>query len=341
MNKIYDNLKLLCEADGVSGLEHEAASIAAKLLSNYTSDIKIDDFQNVIGYIKSKKADAKTILLDAHIDEIGMIVTDIDDKGYIKFSNCGGVDRRTLAAQVVIIHGKKKITGVIGSKPPHIQSKEEANKISKIDDMFIDVGFSKEESLNFISLGDRITISSKMEKLLNNKVSCKAMDDRCGVTAILYALELLKNEDLNINLAILFSSKEECGAHGVKTAAYSIAPDIAIAVDVSFAMTSDSSAHKCGKMSNGVMIGYHATLDNNLSNTMVTLAKENNIPYQLEIMSGSDTGTNADNIITTKTGVKTSCLSIPIRYMHTTIETLDLNDIIKTSKLIESFVKSL
>ncbi|MEG0692580.1 MAG: M20/M25/M40 family metallo-hydrolase [Oscillospiraceae bacterium] len=340
MDRIKQNLKALCLATGVSGLENEASIVASKLLSQYTDTVSIDHFGNVVGLIQSSNKAAKTVLLDAHIDEIGMVVTAIDDKGFVKFANCGGVDRRLLSAQIVTIHGKKDIVGVVGSKPPHLETKEEASKIAELSDMFIDIGYDKETALEYISLGDKISIPSEFVEMLNDRVSCKAIDDRGGVCVILEALELLKGKDLPVNVAIQFTSREEVGGQGAKVASYTASPDMAIAVDVSFALTPDAVEHKCGKMGEGVMIGYHAILDKEFSDKLLAIAKEKEIKYQIEVMGGRSTGTNADGIILTKAGVRTSVLSIPLKYMHTPIEQVALCDIEETAKLIAEFLQN-
>lgn len=340
MERLEKNLMELCMATGVAGLEFEASRVAASLLKKYTTDVAVDHFGNVVGKISSKDKNAKTLLLDAHIDEIGMVLTSIDDKGFLRVSNCGGIDRRLLCAQLVTIHGKKDIIGVVGSKPPHLEKADEANKIAELDEMFIDIGMSKEEAQRVTSLGDKITIRSDFTRMLNDRVSSKALDDRAGVASILEALELLYKKDLPFNLVVLFSAREEIGGQGAKVAAYTASPDFAIAVDVSFAHTPDAKAYKCGKMDEGTMIGYHAVLDKPMSDKLVALAKKEKIKHQLEVMGGRSTGTNADEIIMTKGGVRTALLSIPQKYMHTPIEQVSLHDIEETAKLIAAFVLS-
>lgn len=340
MERIENNLRALCGATGVAGLECEASAVAAELLKKYTKDVKVDHFGNVSGKIKSKDKNAKTILLDAHIDEIGMVLTSIDEKGFLRFSNCGGIDRRLLSAQLVTVHGKKDIMGVVGSKPPHLEKADEADKISEIDEMFIDVGMSEKEVRNAVSLGDKITIRSEFTRMLNDRVSSKALDDRAGVATILEVLELLKGTELPLNIAVQFSAREEIGGQGAKVASYVAEPDFGIAIDVSFAVTPDAQAHKCGKMDEGVMIGYHAILDKPMADKLVSIAKKNKIKHQIEVMGGRGTGTNADEIILTKGGVRTAVLSIPQRYMHTPIEQVSLHDIEDTAKLISSYILS-
>lgn len=339
--KIKDNLKTLCLVPGVAGTEVQAGQVALKLLQEYTNETEIDTLGSVRGFIKSKKENAKTILLDAHIDEIGMVITSIDDKGFLRFSKCGGIDLRGLSAQMIQVHGKEgknTIMGVVGSKPPHIITPAEAKKVEDIGDMFIDIGMTKEEAEKVIDLGDVATIYSEFNELLNGRVSCKALDDRAGIAAILHALDNLKGKDLDYNIAIQFSTREELGGQGAKTSSYTIEPDFAIAVDVGFATTPDAKAHLCGELDKGVMIGYHVTLDKKMTDELVKIAKEKEIPYQIEVTGGRGTGTNADSIIPTKRGVRTTLLSIPERYMHTPIEVVSIEDVKSTGDLISQFI---
>lgn len=339
MRDIKMDLKKLCLATGVAGLEFEASEVAAEMLREYTDEVKIDYFGNVYGIVQCGEENAKTILLDAHIDEIGMVVTSVDEKGFVKFSSCGGIDLRLMAAQVVTIHGKKDITGVIGSKPPHLETKEEADKVADIDDMYIDIGYSKEKALEVISLGDKITIPSQFVEMLNDRVSCKAIDDRSGVCAILYGLELLKEKGkkLDVNVAVQFSTREEIGGQGAKISSFSQTPDMALAIDVSFAHTPDADEHKCGKMSGGTIISCHAVLDRHIYDKLIKLAEENKIDYQIEASGGRSTGTNADSIISTKSGVRAGILGIPLKFMHSPIEQIAIGDIEKTAMLIAEF----
>lgn len=339
MEQMVNWLRAMCSVPGVSGLENNAAEAAAELLRGYIPDAKADVFGNVTGIKKSAKENAKTILLDAHIDEIGMIVTGIDDKGFIRVSNVGGVDRRLLAAQAVTVHGKKDLFGLVGTKPPHLLTPEEAKKVGKMEEMFIDVGLNKEEAEALVSYGDRITMDSPIMELKNGLVSGKALDDRAGAASLLWALELLKDEDPGINVAVQFTGKEEVGGQGAQIGAYAANADYAVAVDVGFAKTPDADPAKCGEFKKGAMIGYSALLDKKLCDTMVRLAKEQNIPYQYDVMGGRSTGTNADEIFTARRGVRTGLLSIPQRYMHTPVEVVAIEDIKAVGTLLAAVIR--
>ncbi len=328
---IKNTLRILTEKIGVSGDEFAASRTALELLKKYAPDAEIDKFGNVTALIRSSNADAKTLMLDAHIDQIGMIVTYIDENGFVKAGACGGLDMRTMLAQTVVIHGEEEVYGVVSTLPPHISS--DHSKVPEIGDLCIDIGMTKAQAEKVISLGDRITVRSAFRELSENVVSAPSIDDRSGVCAILAALEMLNSRQLRYDLAICFSAQEETGERGVKQAAFRLAPDEAIAVDVSFGRTPDSTPHETAELGSGVMIGTSAVLSREMTNSLKTIAECGNIPYTVEVMPSS-TGTNADSIAVSRSGVKCCTLSIPLRYMHTSVETVDIRDIEATATLI-------
>lgn len=328
--ELKEVLKQLCTAIGVAGDEAAASDVALNMLKDYTEDCATDSFGNVIGYLK-KDENKPTLLLDAHIDSIGMIVTYIDDGGYIKAMGCGGIDKRTMAAQTVTIHGKRDIKGMVSVLPPHVKGEDKHT-----DYILIDTGYSKEELEKIVSLGDRITVDSEFCELLNGRISAPAIDDRSGVASILYALELMKGKALKYNIAVSFTVQEETGGAGAAMIGYRIQPDIMFEMDVSFATTPDVESYKCGEMTKGVQIGIAPSLSRRISNELIDLAKQKEIPYQIEVM-GSTTGTNADEAVISAGGVAAVTLSIPIRYMHTAIETVDITDIESTARLIAAY----
>ncbi len=328
-------LRELSNTEGVSGYEQSAGAKARALLREYCPDAYIDQSGNVIGTIASSDENALHVLLDAHLDQVGFIVTAITDEGFIKAGNVGGLDMRIMPAQNVLIHGKKNIPGVIASVPPHLSGGEE--KVLSVTDMLIDTGFGKEELEKTISLGDRISFDTPFMSLQNDRIASRSMDDRCGIAAILYALELLKNKELPCRLSVLFSSQEETGEIGAANAAYSLNPDIAIAVDVSFAMAHGDDSVKCGKMGGGAMIGISPTLSGELSRSLISTAEKENISWQYEVMNGT-TGTNADRFSVSRGGSKSCTVSIPLRYMHTPSEVISLGDVENTGRLLAAWI---
>lgn len=343
MNKkeITEILFKLTEQNGVSGDEFCAAETAAEMLKQYTDDVTVDDFGNVIANIGKRKEGKPHIMLDAHIDEIGFIVTYITDEGFLKISNCGGIDRRLLLAQQVevLCSDGQSVSGVITSTPPHLETDDK--KAPELSDVFVDIGMSKENAQKFISLGDRVIISNTPCTLLGDRVTSKCIDDRAGVVTLLCVIYLLKNElnSLNCSLSVVFSAQEETGERGAETAAYKVNPDMAIAVDVSFAKVKGDTNDSCGEMGKGSMIGVSSSLSKDMSNSFIKIAKDRKIPYQIEVMGGT-TGTNADVIGVTRSGVKTVTVSIPLKYMHTPVEVISISDIESSAELIAEFLRN-
>lgn len=327
---IKSTLKALTEKIGVSGDEFAASNAAAELLKQYAEDVQTDKFGNVTGFVRSANPNAKTLMLDAHIDQVGYIVTYIDDKGFLSVGACGSPDVKTLLAQSVTVHGKNDVLGVVSTLPPHVWSDGGAPEIG---DISIDVGMTKEQAQAVISPGDRVTVNSCFRELCGDVVSAPALDDRSGVCVILAALDMLNDRKPDYNLAVCFSAQEETGERGAKQAAFRIKPDEALIVDVSFGRTPDSDPKDTAELGSGVMIGFSPALDKKLSDSLRALAIKCDIPFTCEVMPSS-TGTNADAIGITGAGVKCCTLSFPIRYMHTPMECADLRDIEATAKLI-------
>ncbi len=331
--EIKDLLLLLCASPGVSGSEGLAAAAAGKILSEYMP-IKTDALGSVIGTIDGAGAH---ILLDAHLDQIGLIVTCVDDNGFLKVTKCGGADARVLAASEVTVWGSEPLYGVITSTPPHLASKGDDKKAFKIEDISVDTGLSADEAREKIPLGSRITFNGGFSELLNNNICSPCLDDRAGVAAILRCLQLIKGIAHSCKLTVLFSSQEETGGSGAVAGGYSANSDEVIATDVSFAYAPEQKKDKYASLGAGTMIGIAPTLDEGMSKTLTAIAKDKNIPYQVEVMGGK-TGTNCDGLQVSRGGVKTALLSIPLRNMHTAAEVACLEDIESTARLMAAYI---
>lgn len=318
---------------GTSGDEKEAALFAKSELEKYM-DAEID----VLGNVKGTFGKGKThILLDAHIDQIGFVVRGIDDKGFLLVDRVGGPDERILIGSEVTVHGKEELFGVICSTPPHLLTAEDKKAGVDIKKMAVDIGLSKEEAEQKVEIGDRITLRSAQTELLNGNIVSGAFDDRCSVAVILRALEKVQGKTDNLRLTVLFSVQEETGGSGAKTGSFSAMPDYAIAVDVGFGddpYTDKSNTITLGK---GPSIGISPTLDRVFTNELKDICKDKNIPYQHDVMGGR-TGTNADSINNTGKGVRTALISVPLRYMHTGIEVINLDDIESSAELIAEYL---
>ncbi|MEE0946778.1 MAG: M28 family peptidase [Acutalibacteraceae bacterium] len=300
----------------------------------FCNDIKNCGANGIMATIDNKKP--KTILIDAHIDEVGMIVTNVSDTGFITVSNAGGIDLRQLPSKEVVIHGKKDVNGVFVSTPPHLSKDDE--KFSNISDIKIDTGL-KDLAKEIISIGDFVTYKNEFLKLQGNRISAKALDNRACCAMLVYVANKLKDKELPVNVVFLFSDSEELGLRGARTAIYPLEISEAIVTDVSFGDAPDVSASECGILGKGGMIGISPVLCREISDKLNSTAKEHNLPCQYEVM-GSSTGTNADVISLSKQGVKTGLISIPLRNMHTDCEIVDLKDIENTASVIEAYVLS-
>ncbi|KAB3534021.1 M42 family metallopeptidase [Alkaliphilus pronyensis] len=336
----YDFLKRLTEAYGVSGYEGEASTIIQEFFKPLCDDVTTDSLGNLICLKKGSKANGKKIMLAAHMDEIGLMVKDIDENGFVWFTNIGGIDQRTLLCQEVIIHGAKKIYGIIGAKPPHLTSDEDRSKALKMEDLMIDTGYKKEELKEYISIGDIITIKRKAVSLKNNWFTGKSLDDRAGVVAMYSCLKHLKDVKHDLDVYLVATVQEEVGTRGAITATYEIEPDIGIAIDVGFGRTPELKEFDTIDMDKGPALTIGPNIHPKVMEGLKKAAKNNYIDYQVEIATGHS-GTDAWPMQVSKSGVATAVISIPLRYMHTSVETISLNDIDKTGKLLACFVSSL
>lgn len=329
--KIEDLIFDLCRLKGVSGSESPVAGFIQKELSKY-SEASIDQKGNVIGIINRAQCN-KTILLEAHIDQVGLIVTNVLEEGFLKAHNCGGIDARVLPGSAVTVHGKEDIYAVIASVPPHLADNESKSSVT-IDKMLIDTGLPYDTLKELVCPGDRITLAQEPEKLLNNRITSAALDNRAGVAALLKCAQILHKTDLDSNVAFLFSTQEETGGHGAQTGSFQINASESIVVDVSFAAQKSTICYPTpGNLGGGAMICFSSVLDKMLSKDLCGTAREYSIPYQIEVTPES-TGTSADKISVSKCGTKTALISIPLRYMHTGSEVIDLTDVDSVVRLI-------
>ena len=330
-------LKTLCEAPGVGGMT-EIADTAAALLRPIADEVTADAMGNVCGIIRGTDPAADTVMLEAHMDEIGMIVTAVEDSGFIRVAACGGVDVRVLSTTEVVVYGDRPYAGVICSLPPHLTDAKERGKCPELGKMAIDIGLSGDEAKARIPLGSRVAFRPRFDAVGETGVSAKALDDRAGMAAVLLAAEKLVAERPEKTVICCFTVQEELGLRGAAVAAFDHTVSAAVSVDVSFGLTPDADRHECGLCGSGPMIGISPILDADITKTLVALADKAAVPYQREVM-GETTGTNADRLSLTKNGIPCGLLSLPLKYMHTPQEYIDLRDVENTAALLAAFVR--
>lgn len=328
-----DILYKLCVDDGISGCENQMFSTVSKLIGKYAK-VNQDINGNIIAEMGNKNAD-KHIMLDAHIDRIGLIVTYINDDGFIKAEPVGGIDLRTLPSSAVTVMGKERILGVVCTMPPHL-SKDNDEELSK-DNIWIDTGFQKEKVKDLISLGDSIIINSQFRELLNNRVAVSALDNRAGCAVLIKCAEILSKKEIDCHLSIVFSSQEETSELGAKTSAFKLSPNEAVVVDVGFASQEGVPHEKCGDMGCGGIISISPILSKAVTDKIIEISKQLDMNCDYEVCGGT-TGTNADGISSTKSGIPCGVISIPVRNMHTQVETVDVSDMEKIAKLLAIYV---
>lgn len=339
--KTLDFLETLSNGYSVSGCESNLNSTITSAFEKYCDEINVDNMGNIIAVKKgiSKKDNIK-IMIAAHMDEIGLMVKDIEENGFLRFTNVGGIDPRTIVGQEVIVHGKKDLFGVIGSKPPHLQDSEEQKKAIKMEDMTIDVGLSKERVEEFVSIGDSININRDLISLKNNRVSGKSLDNKTGVAVLLETLRELENIKHEADIYFVATVQEEVSMAGALTSTYNINPDIGIAVDVGFGHTPELNEAKTINLSKGPGITLGGNIHPGLRRQLIDVTKRYNIPNQIEVTPGP-TGTDARAMQITRGGIPCLVISIPLRYMHTSVEVIDLDDVNSASKLLAFFISSI
>ncbi|OYT60580.1 peptidase M42 [Euryarchaeota archaeon ex4484_178] len=324
-------LEKLVKAFGVPGFEDEIRSIVKEHMEKYLDEVQIDTLGNVIGI---KRGGKRKVLLAAHMDQIGFMVRGITEDGYLVISPMGGINPVTLRSRVIRIKGKNEyVYGVIGEKPPHIEKKSEKKEIK---DLRVDIGAENgEEARKIVSIGDVGSFIPNYYEI-GNRVIATALDDRAGVYTLLKVME-----DVESDATIYFvaSVQEEIGLRGAKVSGFKVEPDIGIAIDVTHArMPGMSKGEEPIELGKGPTIGVGPTAHPKLVRHFIESAGD--IPYQIE-PNPSRSGTDADVIQLTREGVATAVISIPLRYMHSSVEVLDKRDLDNTIKLIKSGLKNI
>lgn len=327
-----------------SGNEKEVLDLWSNEVSKYVSDIYRTSLGNVVAVKYGIGSNKQKIMLTAHADEIGLIITYIDENGFLYFNEIGGIDINLLPGRVVVIKGLDgMVSGVIGAKPVHLQEKE-CNKAHLFSgDLWIDIHVkNKEEALKLVQIGCVATLVSEFSVNKTRYVG-KAMDNRCSMAVLLSVAKYLCNIDINADVYFVVTVQEEIRARGAQTVAFNVNPDICIVIDVTHATDYPSiSPVKDGdiKLGNGVVIALGPNMDAVVSQKLISTADKKNIDYQLEAF-GRPTGTDANTIQIVREGVSVGLVSIPCRYMHTPVEIVDQKDLEMTTKLLSEFVLTL
>jgi len=337
-------LQELSEAGGVSGYEGPLRQIVRRTFAAWADEVREDTLGNVIALKQgSGEPDGRRyrVMLAGHMDEIGLIVTKLD-KGFLRFTQVGGFDRRTLLAQEVVVHASHgdPLPGIIGSRPPHVLPEESRDRPVPWDELFVDVGLDEATLRRRVQVGDLITIRREFIALENDWVAGKAFDDRAAVAAIAHCLELLAGMSHRWDVYAVATVQEETGLKGATTAAFGIAPDVAVAIDVGFGAMPGISEMDAIDMGGGPAIALGPTAHPLVHDKLVQVAKAQEIPYQIDPIPGAS-GTDTWAIQVAREGIPAGLISIPLRYMHTSVETLAVKDVARTGRLLAHTIAAL
>ena len=333
-------LKDLLMTPSPSGSEQPIIKKMAMFLKDYIDELTIDNYGNLIA-LKYGANSNKKLMLAAHADEVGMMVTHIDNNGFLSFQEIGGIDTNLLPGQRVEIHNHQGVvTGIIGKKPIHLQDRDAKAKDYDAEDLWIDMAAKdKEEAESKVEVGDYITYQTQPIVLQHDVWTSKALDDKVGLLTLVEVAKALDGKQPAMDVYFVASVQEELGARGIRTAALGINPDYGIAIDVTHATDYPTcSPQKSGeiKVGNGIVIAKGPNINKTIGRKLIDLAKQQNIKYQIEPIA-RPTGTDANFMQVSGTGVKTALLSIPCRYMHSPNEIVSLLDVNEGVRLLTHF----
>ncbi len=339
----YDFLKALQETPSPSGFEQPAQRIVRRRMKRFSSSIETDVHGNVIVGLNPRGS--PRVMLAGHCDQIGLMANYIDDNGYIFFVAIGGIDPSVLPGSRVVVHTEHgPVDGVIGRKPVHVLKPEERGGKVELRELWVDIGAkNKKETEQIVSIGDPITFRLEMVHLGNDMVTSPAFDNKCGTFVVMEALRLCSIKKIKCALFAVSTVQEEVGLRGARTSCYGLDPQVGIAVDVTHATDYpdiDKRVNGDIKMGAGPCISTGANINPPLEALLVKTAKARRIPIQLEAAPGG-TGTDANAMQLSRSGVATALVSIPNRYMHTQVEVVSLRDLETASRLIAETVASI
>ena len=326
-------LRQLCGIMSIAGFERRAAEEIRSLFGEAFDEITTDPARNIILTKKSKKPGVTgKLMLDAHFDEVGMIVTGITDEGLLRIQPIGGIDCKILPASDVWVYARDgKHYGVITAVSPHLSAGRDTNP--RWDNLLVDIGCTKEEAEKFIEVGTPIGYYNDGEELLDHRITGRALDDKSCCAALICAVDRIPAEELEYDVYVTLSAGEEVGGGGAACAAWTIQPDYAIITDVDFATTPGVQAEESGKIGGGPMVTRSVVTDRKLTKKILDLAKENEISVST-VFAVTSTGTNNECVAFTAAGIPTAVVSIPLAGMHSYNELLSTDDAENFIKLI-------
>ncbi len=333
-------LKRLSEANGISGYEREVREIIQEELGRHADEVRTDILGNVIAVKRGIGPEPRpAVMLATHMDEIGLVVSALED-GFIHFQQVGGYDDRILLGQEVIVHGRRKLPGIIGARPPHVLLPDDRDKPIPYDKLLIDTGLPPEELPGLVQVGDLIAMNRDLVELKGGLVSGKALDNRASVAAAVICLEELSRVRHLWDVYAVATVQEEVGLKGAITSTYGLQPDIGIAIDVTWANQPGAPEEYTFELGKGPTIGCGPNFHPKLQEALVETAKSLEMSYHLEPTTRPP-GTDAQAIQVSREGIPAGLISIPERSMHTPVETVSVKDVERVGRLLAAFITRL
>ncbi len=328
----------LREITGIKGLSGDERLVADFVKAQFTplcDDVRVDGLFSVIAH---RKGAGPKVAFFAHTDEIGLMVVKVEDDGALRVAGVGGVDPRILPGQRVTVFGKETLPGTVGAKAPHLLTDEERRKNYRMQDVHVDVGLPVEKVKQLVRVGDQVQLEHRYTALKNGRAAVKTCDDRACVAAMFHALNLLQGMAHDADLYFVATSQEEVGCRGALTSSFGVDPDFAVALDVCHADTPGAPAGRTHKIDSPVA-SMGPYIHPFLREKLMEAAKENGVTVQHGVVPGA-THTDADNIVTSRGGIPTVLLELPLKYMHTTVELVDLSAMKECGRLLALFAVS-
>jgi putative aminopeptidase FrvX len=338
--EIVPLLKRLSEANGVSGYEHEVRQIVQEEFGRLADEVRTDALGNVIALKRGTGPEPRpAILIATHMDEIGLIVSDLE-AGFIHFQQVGGYDDRVLLGQEILVHGRRVLPGIIGARPPHVLSQKERVQPIPYDKLRIDVGLSPEDLPELVRVGDLVTMKRELIELQGGLVAGKALDNRVSVAAAVVCLGELGRMHHLWDVYAVATVQEEVGVKGAITSTFALEPDLGVAIDVTWANQPGTPEEYTYELGKGPTIGCGPNFHPKLQDALVEAAEKLELSHHLE-PAARPGGTDAYAIQISREGIPAELISIPQRNMHTPVETVSVKDVERAGRLLAAFIARL
>ncbi len=322
---------------GLTGFEKPSADLARQWFGRWSQDVWQDAFHNTFARMGGN---GPKVMVAAHSDGLGLMVRSIEDDGFLGFVTIGGFDPRVLPGLEVTVHGRAgDYFGLVAIKPPHVLSEEDRKKVLTVPELFIDIGYPADKVRELVQVGDIVSLRQPLAELAGDVLTGRAIDDRAGIAMMLEAMRLLRKKPCTADVVFTATTREEVGSHGAMQSAFALQPDLAVVIDVTHAIITKSDHPKMVPYDR-IALAQGPVLDRRLALRIEKLAKAAQIPLATEVVAG-DTSTDGDSIMLSRSGVPILLLSLPLRYMHTTVESLHSEVVAQGGKLLAHFLREI